>query len=576
MIDAIAALGTNLAATLPRATAVVCIGLGTALLLRRRTGWQHVVVLSSLGAQLILVAHAVLTPSLTWRVLPESVTPMVAPLTEVAVSLERTAAILPGISASTAPAHEGGWTLAAVLGMIWLIGSGLLLFRIARGHVSVRRHHRVLVSNPTCHAALHHARTALGLQREIDLVVDSTAGQPYAFGIRRPGIALPPESEHWTSAETRAVLAHEAAHIARGDLFANLIGHLATAAMWPNPLVHLARRRAELLREQLADAEAVSTGIAPADYVTSVISAIRSLVHTAPGTAVPLARQRHTLAHRMRAVLALGAMRPGNNAANHAVTMVATPVIGIAGAALAIGLPLVAPPPLCEYRNGPHLDVQRPTSGHRTHWLVQWTGEGCRVEWRATGAAAIDPVEGTITLPSVLDSIEVVIHNNGSRRSVVAFHAPASGLQYRVDSGPHVTRRAPEWFPGFLVELERHTAVARAVRLPALLASGGVAAVFAETHQMSGGHAAALYLTELVMQRQLSAGEFVELLDVVHDAPSSNDAALEQLLLMVADRAPIHQVPVREGFVAAMHRLTAVAARERVSVALSAASARHS
>ena len=55
-------------------------------------------------------------------------------------------------------------------------------------------------------------------------------GSPATAGWRRPVILVPPDWRDWDASERRAVLAHELAHIIRGDYAAGLLARLGSSA----------------------------------------------------------------------------------------------------------------------------------------------------------------------------------------------------------------------------------------------------------------------------------------------------------------------------------------------------------
>jgi len=79
--------------------------------------------------------------------------------------------------------------------------------------------------------------------RQSRTVISPAIGSPATWGLFRPVIVLPPAARDWTVERRRVVLAHELAHVARRDGLANLIGWMACALYWPNPLDWIAARR---------------------------------------------------------------------------------------------------------------------------------------------------------------------------------------------------------------------------------------------------------------------------------------------------------------------------------------------
>lgn len=76
------------------------------------------------------------------------------------------------------------------------------------------------------------------------LVAQATEGLPAVVGLWRPRIVLPADAMHrYNAAERDLMLAHERAHVARGDLAANALVAALRCLLWFNPLLHLAARR---------------------------------------------------------------------------------------------------------------------------------------------------------------------------------------------------------------------------------------------------------------------------------------------------------------------------------------------
>ena len=72
-------------------------------------------------------------------------------------------------------------------------------------------------------------------------------------------IILPLDFEdRFTRAEQAAILAHEAQHLARGDVAANAVVALIQCLCWFNPLVHLAARWIRVDQEFACDAAVIA------------------------------------------------------------------------------------------------------------------------------------------------------------------------------------------------------------------------------------------------------------------------------------------------------------------------------
>ena len=65
----------------------------------------------------------------------------------------------------------------------------------------------------------------LGLKRRVTLL-RSEAGMPLTWGIVRPQVLIPADAENWSSAQQRAVLLHELAHVQRWDWLTQTLANI--------------------------------------------------------------------------------------------------------------------------------------------------------------------------------------------------------------------------------------------------------------------------------------------------------------------------------------------------------------
>jgi hypothetical protein len=212
---------------------------GIAWLLRRQNaGLRHIVWTLGLGFLLVLPLMPLL-PQFT------AVAPIAVPVTTVTRIVVR--------------GGGSGWSLEQWLTTAWAAGVLVLLLlellRQARGEWLRRRS----VAGPD------------GYWLSPDLAV------PAVCGLIAPRVLLPLEALDWTDERREAVLAHERMHIVRQDLWWHLIGRIACAVYWPNPLVWLAVRAQQRECEQACDDGVVTGGVAAADYAGHLVEIARSL-----------------------------------------------------------------------------------------------------------------------------------------------------------------------------------------------------------------------------------------------------------------------------------------------------------
>lgn len=142
--------------------------------------------------------------------------------------------------------------LGAILLAVWAIGAvAFLAFQLMR-------YHRFL--SLTDAAALQAPRRIRGLH----IVRSAAATGPFAAGLLRRRIVLPADfRQAYAPGERRFVLAHEAAHHRRGDLWINLAALMVLAAHWFNPLAWWAHRLFRIDQEAACDATVLASR--PAD-----------------------------------------------------------------------------------------------------------------------------------------------------------------------------------------------------------------------------------------------------------------------------------------------------------------------
>jgi hypothetical protein len=149
------------------------------------------------------------------------------------------------------------WQLAGTaLVLAWGAGAAAALLRLVLGCLRLARLGRTLVplNNPMAARAARRAADLLHLRHTPLIWGAPAAPAPMVIGLWRPRIVLPTglvadlSDEQW-----HAVVLHEAAHIARGDLGVGLLQRLAAALFWWCPLLHVLNRRLGELREELCD-----------------------------------------------------------------------------------------------------------------------------------------------------------------------------------------------------------------------------------------------------------------------------------------------------------------------------------
>lgn len=144
----------------------------------------------------------------------------------------------------------------AMLGVIFVAGLVLAVVRLALGLFAVRRlrARTTPIADASLEALVDDLRRRLGAARAIELRQSHELASPVTVGWRRPLVILPDDWREWTESERRVVLAHEIAHVGRGDYFTAVLAQLSVALHFYHPLVHWLARRLRLELELAADA----------------------------------------------------------------------------------------------------------------------------------------------------------------------------------------------------------------------------------------------------------------------------------------------------------------------------------
>jgi len=183
---------------------------------------------------------------------------------------------------SEAVAGTAGYS-APVLPILWGIGTTFFLLRFMIGVVR------------------------LGLIRsrktEVPGVRESAAiSTPLTWGVIRPVILLPSYASEWPEEQRAIAIAHERAHIARGDWFWQSFAQVVQAMFWFHPLVWLAVSRLRQEAELAVDDAVLNGGIGAANYAEQLLDVAKHVRAGSPVSAVAMVR-RPVLTARVAAIL---------------------------------------------------------------------------------------------------------------------------------------------------------------------------------------------------------------------------------------------------------------------------------
>jgi TonB family protein len=242
-------------------------------------------VLPFLGRQSAAMRHAVLTIGLV-SALAVPVISSIVPAWHFQANVVPGTDVIPAEAAQTsagsdaanvsAPEKQRLPVSAIALG-IWLSGACIAEFVILAGifriaWLAFQSRSQADREEP---AGIGSIARGLGLQRRIR-VLRSERKLLGTWGVFRPRILLPVDSDGWDEDRLRIVLTHELAHIKRFDWLVQMVAEFARAFYWFNPLFWIACRRLRTDSELACDDVVISQGIQANDYARHLLEIART------------------------------------------------------------------------------------------------------------------------------------------------------------------------------------------------------------------------------------------------------------------------------------------------------------
>lgn len=193
----------------------------------------------------------------------------------VALLLPLTRLALPAPSVALMPG------LAAALLGVWAIGAAGLLVRLGVGVAQARRMRAASVPLVDAGWAASLAGLQEGGRPAVELRVCDASRAPVVVGVRRAAVLVPRELLTIAATGRRSLLAHELAHVARGDVVLLLAGALVRAIYWVCPLAWWALRRLRARAEDAADDAVLQAGVPSSSYAAQLVAVARAQLERA-------------------------------------------------------------------------------------------------------------------------------------------------------------------------------------------------------------------------------------------------------------------------------------------------------
>lgn len=297
-----------------RVSALLSCGLLAAMLLRGQSAaLRHWVLATTIACGLALPAVSAVAPH--WHGALPWPTPS-WPASPIALSgqgrapdaTKAEAVVVPSTAPMSSPdeAGRGPVGIEAIAWTVWLLGVAVSLLVLTTGLARLHwlASHAHLTEHPLWRQIGEQLRVDYGLRRPVRMLQSEHPALLVTWGWRTPTILLPANAHEWNAERVRVVLAHELAHVARGDWAAQLAAEALRALYWFNPLVWMACRRLRLESECACDDTVLAQGIAAPDYATHLLALARSLQsHRHPSLPAPAMARPSSLEGRVRAML---------------------------------------------------------------------------------------------------------------------------------------------------------------------------------------------------------------------------------------------------------------------------------
>ncbi|MEO8575441.1 MAG: M56 family metallopeptidase [Gemmatimonadales bacterium] len=215
-----------------------------------------------------------------------------------------------GSASSTIKSAVKKWPLVSTFGLLWIVGTMLVLLRLAIGTWRVGRlaKNGDRVDDGEWLSLTQRIAKGLGITRPLTLLRGNSLAVPVTWGVVYPAVLLPPDAGDWPEARRRFVLVHEMAHVKRFDALTQLVAQITIAILWFDPLIWIAAHRMRVEREHACDDYVLRDGTTPSLYAGELLEMVQSIGSprhdsAAPAFAALAMARRSEFEGRMLAIL---------------------------------------------------------------------------------------------------------------------------------------------------------------------------------------------------------------------------------------------------------------------------------
>ena len=170
-------------------------------------------------------------------------------------------------------------TIAGLLAPVWMFGVAAVVTLLSLGLLRLAwlSARATPVSDPRWLELAAETASRLGLVRSVRLLQSTHPTLLATWGLLRPRVMLPAGAEAWETDRVQVVLAHELAHVRRGDWAVQLAADVLRALFWFNPLMWIATRCLRRDSELACDDAVLGLGVGGPDYATQLLDLAKAL-----------------------------------------------------------------------------------------------------------------------------------------------------------------------------------------------------------------------------------------------------------------------------------------------------------
>lgn len=389
------------------------------------------------------------------------------------------------------------YSLAGLLRAFWL--KQRLLQRVS------------LRSRPAAAGWLRHRDQLLTVARAIAIRMVDDLDSPIAAHSRL--ILLPAWCDRLDDEGQRALLAHELAHIQRGDPIWRLCDAIAVTLLAGLPFARYAQNRLHDLSEFACDAEAAHRCGSPRALAECLVLCLEQVLLKPPPTlAVAMVTPARGVVARVHKLLEEPTMFWTRWSQYSPRWVIAAAVM------FALLLPGIAITVAGARSNQMSVSISSHEGLFGAKSISASFSDGERkLKIEIEGKVQFNDAETAVISISEGGSFRVVDSNEGSKREL-RLEPEGKGFArvYRVDGDDAAfDADAERWFASMLPELFRRTGLDAEARLKRILARGGVEAALTEIGLIHGDYARSTYIGGLFAQAKLDVNQLTRVLDLI-------------------------------------------------------------